>query len=77
MENRAGEFVLTIKDNGRGITEEEKTTHMSLGILGIQERAHLVGGRVDVLGAPGDGTLVAVRIPLSGAPDDNNSQLPL
>jgi signal transduction histidine kinase len=72
MENTVGEFVLTIKDNGRGITEEEKTTHLSLGILGIQERAHLVNGRVDVVGSPGRGTLVAVRIPLSGAPQDSN-----
>ena len=71
MEYTAGEFVLTIRDNGRGITEEEKTTHLSLGILGMQERAHLVGGRVDVVGAPGHGTLVAVRIHLSGAPVDH------
>ena len=70
MENMADEFMLTIKDNGRGITEDEKTGQLSLGILGMQERAHLAGGHVDVVGAPGCGTLVAVRIPLSGAIHD-------
>ena len=70
MENLADEFVLTIKDNGRGITKDEKTAPLSLGILGMQERAHLAGGHVDVVGEPGHGTLVAVRIPLLGSHAD-------
>jgi len=74
IENMADEFVLTIKDNGRGITQDEKTARLSLGILGMQERAHLAGGHVDVVGAPGHGTLVAVRIPLSGAAHGNKLQ---
>ena len=67
VEQVAGEFQLLIKDDGRGITEEEKCTHLSLGILGMQERAHLIGGQVDITGTQGKGTLVAVRVPLSAA----------
>lgn len=67
VEQVPGEFVLAIKDNGRGITEEEKCSHVSLGILGMQERAHLIGAQVDIIGTRGKGTLVTVRVPLSAA----------
>lgn len=63
---RAGEFVLTVADNGRGIAEHEKVGPRSLGLLGMRERAHLAGGALDITGAPGGGTLVLVRIPIPG-----------
>jgi signal transduction histidine kinase len=62
-----GEFVLTIKDNGRGITYDETSGEKSLGLLGMRERAHLIGGRVDIKGLKGQGTVVTVRIPFSAA----------
>ena len=64
-----GEFVLTVRDDGRGITEEEKTGRQSLGILGMRERARLVGAEVDIGGGEGGGTVVTVRVPLSGPTD--------
>ena len=51
MKEEAGEFVLTIRDNGRGISESEKSE--SLGILGMRERAHLIEGEIDILGVEG------------------------
>jgi PAS domain S-box-containing protein len=65
MTQKAGEFELTIKDNGRGITESQTSGTQSLGLLGMRERAHLVGAQIEIAGMPGKGTLVAVRIPLS------------
>jgi PAS domain S-box-containing protein len=65
MEEVPGEFVLVIHDNGRGIRADEKSGPSSLGILGMQERAHLVGGQVEIAAAQGKGTLVTVRVPLS------------
>jgi PAS domain S-box-containing protein len=65
MTQKAGEFELTIKDNGRGITESQTSGTQSLGLLGMRERAHLVGAQIEITGMPGKGTLVAVRIPLS------------
>jgi two-component system sensor histidine kinase UhpB len=59
-------FVLTIRDNGRGITEEEKTSTWSLGVLGMRERAQAVGGSIDIVAASGQGTAVTVRIQGSG-----------
>lgn len=59
------EFVLEIKDNGTGITEEEKLGSRSLGLLGMRERAHTVGGIVEITGVEGQGTVVTVRLPKS------------
>jgi len=66
IKNEAGYFVLVIEDNGKGITEKEKTEAQSLGILGMRERAHLIGGEIDIKGLEGKGTVVTVRVPISG-----------
>jgi PAS domain S-box-containing protein len=57
-------FVLTIRDNGRGITEGEKFAQSSIGLLGMRERAHLIGGEIEITGIEGKGTTVTVRLPL-------------
>jgi PAS domain S-box-containing protein len=72
MEERDGEFVITIRDNGRGIREREAVSNLSLGCLGMRERARLVGGKVDISGVEGTGTTVRVRIPISA--DDTLAQ---
>lgn len=63
MKEEDGEFILTIRDNGRGITDAEKLGQRTLGLMGMRERAHLIGGEVDITGADGQGTVVTVRIP--------------
>jgi PAS domain S-box-containing protein len=55
-------LILSVKDNGRGITEAE--LRQSLGILGMQERAVIFGGSVEIAGVPGVGTEAVMRIPL-------------
>jgi PAS domain S-box-containing protein len=66
MEEKDGESVLTINDNGRGITEDQKSGQHSLGLLGMRERAHLIGGKIDITGVEGKGTVVTLRILISG-----------
>lgn len=56
------EFILTIVDNGRGITDDERSGKHTLGLLGMHERAHLIGGTIDIAGAPGIGTVVTFRV---------------
>jgi PAS domain S-box-containing protein len=63
MREENGEFVLTISDNGKGITENEKSGTLSLGILGMRERAHLIGAELDINGVEGRGTVITVRLP--------------
>lgn len=58
-----GDVVLEVRDNGRGIGEEQLSTGRSFGILGMRERALLLGGELTISGAAGKGTIVRVRIP--------------
>jgi signal transduction histidine kinase len=60
-----GEFILRISDNGRGITDDEKSGQRTLGLLGMRERAHLIGGEVSITSAEGGGTVVMVRVPIA------------
>lgn len=59
-----GQLMLTVSDNGRGISEEEISNTRSIGIVGMRERAMLIGGDVTLQGAPGKGTTVTARAPL-------------
>ena len=61
----ADSFVLEVWDNGRGIEQDELAAARSLGLLGMRERALLVGGEVRIQGVAGIGTSVVVTIPLS------------
>jgi PAS domain S-box-containing protein len=58
-----GGLILEVHDNGKGIREEELSAGRSLGILGMRERAVLLGGELAISGAPGNGTTIRVRIP--------------
>jgi PAS domain S-box-containing protein len=68
LEQRDGAFVLTIRDNGIGIGSEAGRRSPSLGLLGMRERAALVGGTVEIAGAPGQGTTVTVHVPVMTRP---------
>jgi two-component system, NarL family, sensor histidine kinase UhpB len=65
LEMGNGELLLTIRDNGRGIAEAEKSDRLSLGLLGMRERASLIGGQVDITSSEGKGTVVAVSLPVA------------
>jgi signal transduction histidine kinase len=57
-------IILTVTDNGRGITPEEIENVRSLGLVGMRERSLLLGGNVTITGQPGNGTTVTARIPV-------------
>ncbi|HMF44111.1 MAG TPA: histidine kinase, partial [Polyangia bacterium] len=59
--------VLTVADDGRGVTAEELGRSTSLGIVGIRERALAIGGEVTITGLPGRGTTLSVRVPTGAA----------
>ena len=62
-----GEFILTISDNGKGISEDEASGVHSLGLLGMRERAILIGGKIDIAGVEGKGTVITLRVPIGRA----------
>jgi PAS domain S-box-containing protein len=57
-------LVLVIRDNGRGFDQADPSLLKSLGLLGMRERAALLGGQVNIASAPGKGTSVTAWIPL-------------
>ena len=56
--------VLRVMDNGKGITDADLADRESLGLLGMKERAELLGGEIHFQRAPNEGTVVVVRVPL-------------
>jgi len=57
---------MTIQDNGQGFVVSEQTQSMKknrLGLIGMKERAEMVGGTFKVDSAPGGPTTVEVEIP--------------
>ncbi|WP_434317466.1 histidine kinase [Leifsonia sp. P73] len=61
-----GEYVLTIADDGRGLPEGETD---GKGMIGMRERAELLGGRFETRTTEGGGLTVEARIPLRKAED--------
>jgi signal transduction histidine kinase len=59
------DLVLTVHDNGRGISKEDVGHHRSIGLVGMRERAAQVGGEVSFVGRPALGTTVTMRAPLA------------
>jgi len=65
LKEAAGRIILEVKDNGRGISPTEISNPRSMGLLGMKERAALLGGTFKIGAAPtGRGTLATVSIPL-------------
>ncbi len=63
LEETPDMLIMTVKDNGAGITEEEILNSKSFGIIGMQERALLLGGDIKLKGVRDKGTTVTVSIP--------------
>jgi signal transduction histidine kinase len=60
-------LVLTVEDDGRGITDAEASDPKSLGLIGMRERARNWGGDVEITGEGGRGTTIRVHMP-AGSP---------
>ncbi|TGU74457.1 response regulator [Geomonas terrae] len=60
--------ILQVTDNGCGIGSAP-ANNRSLGLVGMQERAHRWGGSFEILGTPGAGTTVRAVIPLRESGD--------
>ena len=67
LELEDGWVTLCVEDNGRGITESEITNPNSLGLLGMTERAALLGGGIVFQRGANGGTFVNARVPKNGA----------
>jgi signal transduction histidine kinase len=66
MNYLSDEAILVIEDNGAGFDTEaliHTTEGSGFGLIGMRERALLVGGKLEIESTPGDGTAIHVRVP--------------
>jgi len=58
-----------VRDNGKGFDAQERLKGPRrlgrLGLLGMQERLAMIGGKLDIQTQPGDGTLLVANIPIT------------
>jgi signal transduction histidine kinase len=69
MAQSDGNLILTVDDNGIGITEEQLRDPKSLGLIGMRERVLIFGGSVLIEGQRGGrmgGTTIKVKMPAAG-----------
>jgi PAS domain S-box-containing protein len=64
LQKQQDRLVLLIRDNGRGFDLTDPSFSKSLGLLGMRERAAILGGSVNISSTPGKGTTVTAWIPI-------------
>jgi two-component system, chemotaxis family, CheB/CheR fusion protein len=76
FERREDHIVLIIEDNGQGFDINRIAVHSGeekeMGLIGMRERAALVGGTLEIESQPGDGTTIIVRAPISSAGEESS-----
>lgn len=59
-----GNIVLSVCDDGCGISGEDRNSSRSFGLLGMRERAIALNGNLEIDTSPTNGTCVSAKIPL-------------
>jgi PAS domain S-box-containing protein len=57
---------LVVEDDGKGFDISATHSDTQLGLLGMRERAHLIGGSMTVESSKGKGTTICISVPLTG-----------
>ena len=59
----SGKITLNISDDGKGLPNEDRRTRGSFGLIGMRERAAMLGGEIRIHSQPGAGTSIEIVIP--------------
>lgn len=69
LERMEQSVILIIEDDGKGFDAPDKLasseSDKTLGLVGMGERATLIGGEIEIESSPGKGTTIFVRVPFS------------
>ena len=65
IERNGTQVTLSIRDNGAGFSLSDPRKPNSYGLLGLRERASLLGGEASITSAPGEGTWVQIQLPIT------------
>ncbi|HEY8388603.1 MAG TPA: sensor histidine kinase, partial [Parasegetibacter sp.] len=74
LESAPGQVCLSIMDDGKGFDMNSTGNRKTLGLLGMRERAHMIGGQLDIISSPGKGTAVIITVPLKQDETGNSTQ---
>jgi signal transduction histidine kinase len=66
LDRREGRLRLVVEDDGRGFDPVEASRSDRLGLVGMRERADILGGTLTVESRPGSGTTIVVEAPVGG-----------
>lgn len=66
LTHRGGNVALRVADDGQGMDDADRRKARSFGLLGMRERAFVLGGELSVTSTPGKGTEVEALIPRFG-----------
>jgi signal transduction histidine kinase len=66
-----GDLQVEITDNGKGIDQEMIVHPESLGLLSMQERARMLGGKIEITSSPGKGTCIVLNTPIHNGNQSN------
>ncbi len=72
LKSSRNQVLIEVRDDGRGF-DPEQTRQGTLGMLGMRERGHMLGGAVTIDSTPGQGTCVQLQIPLQASPRPHDS----
>ena len=67
LSSQNDDLILSVIDDGQGFDVSDLTTSDGLGVVGMRERAALVGGILNVSSPPGEGTRVYLTVPSNGS----------
>jgi signal transduction histidine kinase len=65
FERNEKNVILCIKDNGKGFNAASIDNKKTLGLLGIKERALMMGGICKISGITGKGVIISISVPLN------------
>lgn len=63
IHTRAGWVFLEICDNGIGFDLDKARNSGGMGLINMEQRARQIGGRLEVISSPGEGTKICVEVP--------------
>jgi two-component system sensor histidine kinase UhpB len=77
MQTRAEQLLLTVQDNGTGFAELSNYPETSHGLMGIRERAYMLGGQLEVGNLATGGARIMIRLPLESPRSGARARAPL
>jgi signal transduction histidine kinase len=60
----ADNFIVEVRDDGKGFDSAGAAKKKSFGLLGMRERAAVLGGSIDITSVRRQGTVISVHLPM-------------